>query len=836
MSISEPQTDFDPYREWLKITSTQRPLGPYELLGLAPLESNAVKIQGALQRQMAALDGVPQSDDATLWEAVRREVTDAYDTLMDSTQKQLLDAAIKRRGVPVTRATKPATAAAAGASAAQTAHAGHAVTCRQCQKLNPVGRRFCGDCGAPLWESCPQCGSECPADERFCGGCGADVAGGVEQQAKQLEAKLAEARELLSAYRYDAAITVLRDVASVADKRLAKWAEQALADIAHVQQCREAQQAAAQDSLAQAKRHMEGYAYENAVHLLESIPEPLANVESQTLLERARSARKELLALGGEIRVALEQKKTADLLPRIQRLLALKPNHQQARQIGEQLRDNLVKQARQFLAQHRYREALENLERIPDFLRTEDVAKLVETATELEALLDGVKNAALADKPTLALAEKLAKLASTSEEAGKLKAQLALRSQTKPTEPRCGGPNWFPVPKRTLLGPPVDWLTSLTRLPTADDDVAARLTEHPGQLFVALGLALQGMGLARVTLDLSPEEKSGMLGMLPSLSIGRRGPSAAWGLDVSESGLKAIKLFQDPKPPKGTKAELKIAACEVIPHSKPLTRPDAELERGEIMEATLKEFLARAGELKGCKICINLPGHRVLGRFYELPPLPAKKVADAIAFEARHQLPFNLDELCWQSHTQDAVEAKLADDQPRRIMVVAARQAHVKDRLATFKTAGINVDLVQSDALALHNALVHELYGDEAGAGAVAAIDVGSENTNLVISSPHCVWFRTFGQGGDQVTSAIARETQLTLDQAAQLKREPAKARRFGKLQQALLPFAEQMAGEISRSLANYVKLYPDHPVEHVYGLGGAFQTFGLLRHLRIGK
>ena len=45
--------------------------------------------------------------------------------------------------------------------------------CAKCGSDNPTGKKFCGDCGAPLKNRCPQCGAENPASQRFCGDCGA---------------------------------------------------------------------------------------------------------------------------------------------------------------------------------------------------------------------------------------------------------------------------------------------------------------------------------------------------------------------------------------------------------------------------------------------------------------------------------------------------------------------------------------------------------------------------------------------------------------------------------------------------------------------------------------
>jgi class 3 adenylate cyclase/predicted ATPase len=50
------------------------------------------------------------------------------------------------------------------------------VICANCGGENERGRRFCGDCGAPLAVACPACGAANPARARFCGECGGALA------------------------------------------------------------------------------------------------------------------------------------------------------------------------------------------------------------------------------------------------------------------------------------------------------------------------------------------------------------------------------------------------------------------------------------------------------------------------------------------------------------------------------------------------------------------------------------------------------------------------------------------------------------------------------------
>jgi len=47
--------------------------------------------------------------------------------------------------------------------------------CSKCGVENPAGKKFCGDCGAPLANLCPKCGADNPPGKRFCGECGSTL-------------------------------------------------------------------------------------------------------------------------------------------------------------------------------------------------------------------------------------------------------------------------------------------------------------------------------------------------------------------------------------------------------------------------------------------------------------------------------------------------------------------------------------------------------------------------------------------------------------------------------------------------------------------------------------
>jgi Tfp pilus assembly PilM family ATPase len=671
---------------------------------------------------------------------------------------------------------------------------------------------------------------ECAADERFCGACGTDIAGGLDALSQELNTRIENAVALGAAHRYGAAVAALYEVAELSDPRLACYARRAREEIAKVECDRQTHARAAEDGLVQARRFLESHSYESAQNAIEEVPQPMRTAEHHEILERVKAARHQVLTLGGEIRQAVQRKETRDLLPKLERLLVLKPNHAQARELAESLRDDLLRAAKAKFAQHQYREALDTLEQIPSFVRSTEVISLDEAARELHTLLVAIRQAPLADRQILGLAERLCKLAPQNPDAARLRQQVAERIKSSPTDPRLGSPEWSPAPKRTILGVPVDWLAHLTRNERANSDVAQALAEHPGQFFPALGLALQGLGLAAIEADLTPQDKVSVRSLLPALSLARRQANEVWGLDLGDYALKAIKLSRQGK------TDVRIEACKYLLHSKPLSYPDAGQERAEVAEETLRAFSSAAGDLKGVKVCLGFAGPRVLGRFFELPPMPAKKVSDAIQYEAAHQFPIDPAELCWSHQILDEVAGPAADRQPRRLFLQAARDAQVRERVALCKSAGIAASCVQSDCVALHNAIVYELLADADPAETIATIDVGTDATNVVVSSRRSVWFRTFTQGGASFTRELVKQLNVTHDQAEQLLREPARARRYCQLEAALQPLIVQLAGEVERSLAAYSRHSADRPVRQIYCLGGGFQVPGLHRFLRGGK
>ena len=220
-----------------------------------------------------------------------------------------------------------------------------------------------------------------------------------------------------------------------------------------------------------------------------------------------------------------------------------------------------------------------------------------------------------------------------------------------------------------------------------------------------------------------------------------------------------------------------------LPHAKPLSHAIGdELAASDLVAQTLKRFRelhppAKEKEKRDTLI-VARAGRTHARAILHLPPVAAKKLPELVQFEAKHQVPIPLEELHWAYEVLQQKEGKAADENPRHVMLLAAKQFHVRERLALFERAEIAVDGLAAEPLALHNALIYEL-GDDIASRRVAVMDIRTTGSNFVVSSKKSVWFRTTGNGGDDFTAALVKHCQLTQAQAEETKRAPHRRRRF---------------------------------------------------------
>ncbi|MGD0896340.1 MAG: pilus assembly protein PilM [Thermoguttaceae bacterium] len=780
------------------------------------------------------------------------------------------------------------------------------LTCGDCGAANQVTRKFCAGCGTSLQDPCPHCGATCSAGERFCGSCGVNLVAAIQHDLEQFEANLAAVEQLRSQDRFEDAMTLLGPMAKTAHPRLARHAARAKQIIKQIIAQRERRRTAAEAACQEGERLLGEHQYDLAVRVLESIGEPLRDEKFRKILAEALAGQEEVVRLGRRVRDSLKVGRPTEALAMLDRLLELRPDHARARQLADQLLERCCLAAEKYLTEGRYEEALRLLDEVPSSLRTPAIsgglsrfsfdengtvpfgsADRYERAAEWACLGHHLRTAPEIDEPLVAMAQRLRKLAPDDARSAKLVDELQRRWTRATERGLLAPPPWAAPPQQTALEFPVDRAAGPRRIAMAEGLDRRLLAANPGRFAVACGLALQGLDKAHVGINLLPADYHGHLGAIAQKLL-KRPATAAWGIDLGSSSLKAVRLSWDIKQ---QTAIMDAAVC--LEYRKPLGQAADADQRKALVDEALAE-LAGQQRLKGARIGLGLPGRIAILRQFPMPSGDPAKLSAMVRHEAPLQMPLPLAEMVWgyqalvppaahqllpsplvgegqgvraqsrpstvageaptsgypgvrakrdQDTRNDSAASKKTGPSTIPVLFCGARRELVVQHAQALADRGIRVDFAQSECLALHNYWRYEEAADPAADSAaaedsrpVALLDIGGESGSLVVSSPHGVWVRQMGFGGHLVTRALVKGLNLTLAQAEQLKRNPATAPSIHKFCQTIGPVLQDLLHEIEFCLKAFAKSEQYEPIERMIGLGGEFQLQGLLRRLRTGQ
>jgi type IV pilus assembly protein PilM len=318
---------------------------------------------------------------------------------------------------------------------------------------------------------------------------------------------------------------------------------------------------------------------------------------------------------------------------------------------------------------------------------------------------------------------------------------------------------------------------------------------------------------------------------------------AVWALDIGQAALKALKLVP------GDTADSVIAeAFDFIEYPKILSQPDADPE--ELVREAMATFLER-NDLKGCKVAIAVPGQAGLVKFIKLPPVEKKRIPDIVRFEARQQIPFALEEVIWD-YQQIGGDEEGEDEgfTMAEVGLFAMKRDQIHRAIQPFKNAGIEVDIVQMGPISLYNFVAFDQLangkareqpeeatkGKKAGAdekGSVVLLDIGADNTDLIITDGTRIWQRNVPIGGNHFTRALTKELKLTFAKAEHLKRNATKAPDPRSVFTAMRGVFNDFSSEINRSIGFYSTVNRKAKITKIVGLGNGFKLPGLQKFLQ---
>lgn len=189
--------------------------------------------------------------------------------------------------------------------------------------------------------------------------------------------------------------------------------------------------------------------------------------------------------------------------------------------------------------------------------------------------------------------------------------------------------------------------------------------------------------------------------------------------------------------------------------------PSVDVSRLPQLKVALGELVSKL-RIKGQKAWCAVPGHPVFSRFVKLPPVQGDKLAQIVEFEARQNVPWQLDEVAWDYE----VVAK-SDTGEVEVVLAAMKSEPLNEMYEEVASCGIRVVGVDVGPLALYNAFRYS-YPDVDEPALV--VDLGARSTNLVFVDGGRFFTRNLLVGGAAVTNAIAKEFGISFAEAERQK------------------------------------------------------------------
>jgi len=285
-----------------------------------------------------------------------------------------------------------------------------------------------------------------------------------------------------------------------------------------------------------------------------------------------------------------------------------------------------------------------------------------------------------------------------------------------------------------------------------------------------------------------------------------------WGLDIGHSSIKAAKLSRN-----GNSVTVLGYAIE----------PIAATEDGDRDEAVVKALqqLAQQEDIGGIPVIASLSGRQIFSRTINIPVLNAKKVDRMVELEARQQIPGNFDEVEWGYHLSPA-----ADGTSNDVALFAARRDITQELIRKCKRAGINLVGVSVSSLALYNFVRfdQEFPEDET----VIILDVGAENTDLVLYQGDTLWMRSLALSGNDITKVFMKKFRVSFEEAETLKRQIGDSRQAEKILKVLEGTLNELTSEVQRSLGFYKSQNTTAKLENIVISGNTFRLPSLPEYL----
>ncbi|OGW59955.1 MAG: hypothetical protein A2V83_07545 [Nitrospirae bacterium RBG_16_64_22] len=283
------------------------------------------------------------------------------------------------------------------------------------------------------------------------------------------------------------------------------------------------------------------------------------------------------------------------------------------------------------------------------------------------------------------------------------------------------------------------------------------------------------------------------------------------GVDVGSSSVKVVRLKRLGK-------EIAVDSAVLAEFEGP--GPDA------VSQAMNR--VAGVARLEGASIAIAVSDRSLVMRPLVLPKMPADELSEAVRWEARRQVPYDLgDAIIDYVVTGETLEGTAARYD---VLLVAVEGRGVREAMAAVERSRGRVKVVDVNPLALRNTL-RMTRSDE---GTVVYVDIGGQRTEVnLFKQGRLRLTRSVDTGGEHCTRAFADAARVSAAEAEALKRDKgllAFPSGSPEMEGAAAPI-DRIILEVQRSIDYYRAQTRDREIQRVLLAGGGALLPGLKEH-----
>jgi type IV pilus assembly protein PilM len=294
----------------------------------------------------------------------------------------------------------------------------------------------------------------------------------------------------------------------------------------------------------------------------------------------------------------------------------------------------------------------------------------------------------------------------------------------------------------------------------------------------------------------------------------------ALGLDIGSSSVKLVHLRE------GKRGYTLLAWGEApLP---PEAVVDNQLMNSSAIVQAIRELVAQQ-KIKLKEVAIGVRGHSVIIKRISMPVMSQEDLDESIQWEAEQYIPFDVKDV----HIDTQILTPQGDAAGQMdVLLVAAKKDMINDFTAVCAEAGLTATVVDVDAFAVQNAF--EANYPQAPGQPVVLINVGAAVTNInIVNNGLATFTRDITVGGNAFTEEIQKQLNISAEEAEALKvggHGETDAVVPQEVERVIQGVADQMGGEIQRSLDFHAATAPDvHPVR-VYLSGGTARIPALFK------